>query len=86
MGRKPPERSSSRFFGVPSPRVPWAAALPLLFWFAAASVAQGVLGPEGGRAGPKLEQMLERRGAEPQTQPERSHEDDALEPWELVRV
>lgn len=63
-----------------------AAAVPFLLWLAAASLAQGVLEPAGGRGAPGLEQRLERRGAQPQTQPEQSHEDDALEPWELVKV
>jgi len=60
-------------------------------WVIAAWLAEGVVGPDIGRAGRKLEERIEMQlkggGAPlpPPKQPERSHE-DSIEPWELVRV
>ncbi|HEY8088918.1 MAG TPA: hypothetical protein VIF09_13760 [Polyangiaceae bacterium] len=62
----------------------------LASWAAAVSVVQsvGAEGIEGPRR--ELEERIEHqlRGvtAPPQAQPERSHEDESLEPWELVSV
>jgi hypothetical protein len=58
---------------------------------AAASLAQVLLEPEIGfaawRLEQRIEQQLERRGAPaPEKQPERSHEIEAIDPWELVCV
>jgi hypothetical protein len=60
-------------------------------WVVAASVAQAVLDPDIERAVRRLEQRLEqqldRHGAVPaDQQPERSHELESIEPWELVGV
>jgi hypothetical protein len=61
-------------------------AAALTAWMGAASLAQGLFGVDVGHAGPFLEQQLQRKGAPPKPQPQRSHEDDSYEPWELVRV
>lgn len=84
MGRKPG-----------SGRKPWVmAAGALASWLAAASLAQGLWGADIGRAVHQLDERIERfldreacpaQGPE-QPSPARSHEDDALEPWELVSV
>jgi hypothetical protein len=58
----------------------------LAAWMGAASLAQGLFGVDVGHAGPVLEQQLKRKGTPPQPQPQRSHEEDSYEPWELVRV
>jgi len=59
-------------------------------WAAAVSVAQAVLGPEIGRAAEKVEERMELqlRGlrAPPDPLPERSHEEESIQPWELVSV
>jgi hypothetical protein len=59
-------------------------------WTAAVSVAQGLLGPEIGRAAQHVEERIELqlRGlrAPPDPLPERSHEEESIEPWELVSV
>jgi hypothetical protein len=59
-------------------------------WAAAVTVAQTVLGADLARAAEEVEERIElqlrglRTPAEPQ--PERSHEDESFEPWELVSV
>jgi hypothetical protein len=59
-------------------------------WAAVVTVAQGLLGADLARAAEDVEERIElqlrgrRAPAEPQ--PERSHEDESLEPWELVSV
>jgi hypothetical protein len=59
-------------------------------WAAVVTVAQTVLGPDLARAADEVEQRIELklRGlrAQPNPQPERSHEDESYEPWELVSV
>jgi len=59
-------------------------------WMAAITVAQTVLGPDLARAAEEVEQRIELRlrglRAPPAPQPERSHEDESFEPWELVSV
>jgi hypothetical protein len=59
-------------------------------WAAALSVAQAVGGAAIGHATHELEQRIEQqlRGAPspPEASPQRSHEDESLEPWELVSV
>ena len=59
-------------------------------WMAAITVAQTVLGPDLARAAEEVEQRIELRlrglRAPPVPQPERSHEDESFEPWELVGV
>jgi hypothetical protein len=60
-------------------------------WVVAASIAQALLEPDIERAARRLEQRLEQRlerhGAGPsEQQPERSHEVESIEPWELVGV
>jgi hypothetical protein len=59
-------------------------------WVAVLSVAQAVLGPELAGAAKEVEERIELqlRGlrAPPDPQPERSHEDESFEPWELVSV
>jgi hypothetical protein len=57
---------------------------------AAITVAQAVLGPDLARAAEQVEERIElqlrglRAPADPL--PERSHEDESFEPWELVSV
>ncbi len=74
MGRKPPQQHLH------------AARLlsGLVVWAGAALIAQGLcsVGARGGG----LEERLEKARHAPQVQPERSHEADAIEPWELVKV
>jgi len=59
-------------------------------WAAAVTVAQAVLGADLARAAEEVEERIElqlrglRAPAEPQ--PQRSHEGESLEPWELVSV
>ena len=71
---------------------PWRVRLgvALTSWVAAVTVAQALLGPDLGRAAGEVEERIEQqlRGlrAPPDPQPERSHEDESLEPWELVSV
>ena len=59
-------------------------------WAAAVSVSQAVLGPEIGRAARHVEERIELqlRGlrAPPDPAPERPHDEESIEPWELVRV
>ena len=75
MGRKRPG-SSARI------------AATLAMWTAAASLSQGLFGADFGRAGRALEQQLERKTSPPSLdpQPQRSHESESYEPWELVKV
>jgi hypothetical protein len=78
MGREPAARWLRR--GA------WVAS-----WIVAALITQGLLEPEIGTAAKRLEQrleqQLERHGApSPEKQPERSHEVESIEPWELVGV
>jgi hypothetical protein len=62
-------------------------------WVVAASLAEGTLGADIGRAGHKLEKRIEMQlklkgGARlpsPAQPTERSHE-DSIEPWELIGV
>jgi hypothetical protein len=71
---------------------PWLVRLGVAVasWAVAVSVAQVLLGADIGRAAQQLEERIELqlRGlhipADPP--PERSHEDESLEPWELVSV
>ena len=59
-------------------------------WAAVVTVAQTVLGPDLTHAADEVEQRIELklRGlqTQPNPQPERSHEDESYEPWELVSV
>jgi hypothetical protein len=60
-------------------------------WMGAASLAQGLLGADLARGARELEERIEMRlrgqraPVEPQP-PDRSPQDEAFEPWELVRV
>lgn len=60
-------------------------------WVGAASLAQGLLGADVGRGARELEERIQMRlrgqaaPIEPQA-PDRAPQDDALEPWETVRV
>jgi hypothetical protein len=66
--------------------------LAVAFWGAALGSSQALLGGDVGRAVRELEQRIEMRvrgagaPAPPQSQPPRSHEQDSVEPWELVSV
>ena len=67
------------------------AAIAVATWVGAASVAQGVLGADLARGARRIElrieEQIEHRGAQPPAeQPERSHELESFEPWELVSV
>jgi hypothetical protein len=67
------------------------AGLSFGSWMAAASLAQALFGTEIGgvlqRLEERIEQQLEHRGCPAQdAQPERSHEEESIEPWELVSV
>jgi len=67
------------------------AALGVAAWMVAASIVQGVLGPDIGSAGRRIQQgieeRLERHGAPaPLEEPPSTHEVESLEPWELVGV
>ncbi len=69
----------------------WARfAAGLAVWLAVAALAQGLdddFRPSVPSLEEQLEEQLERKNdPQPQMQPERSHEDDALPPWELVDV
>jgi hypothetical protein len=60
-------------------------------WMGAASLAQGLLGADLGRGARELEERIEMRlrGQSAPTEvqpPDRSPQDEAFEPWELVRV
>jgi hypothetical protein len=59
-------------------------------WAAAVTVAQAVLGADLARAAEEVEERIELQlrglGAPADLQPARSHEDESLEPWELVSV
>jgi hypothetical protein len=60
-------------------------------WVVAASITQGLVGPDFGRAARPIEERIEERllrhGAPPpEQQPEHSHEVESIEPWELVGV
>jgi hypothetical protein len=71
---------------------PWLVRLGVAVtsWVAAITVAQAVLGPDLARAAEQVEERIElqlrglRVPANPL--PERSHEDESFEPWELVSV
>jgi hypothetical protein len=71
---------------------PWLVPLGVAVasWAAAVSVAQTVLGPEIEQAAHQVEERIElqlrglRTPADPL--PERSHEEESIEPWELVCV
>jgi hypothetical protein len=57
----------------------------------AASIAQGLVGGDIAGAARQFEERIEerllRRGAPaPEQQPQRSHEVESIEPWELVSV
>jgi hypothetical protein len=78
MGRKPAERWMRRGAAVAS-------------WVVAASIAHGLVGADLGRAARDIEERIEehllRHGAPPpEQQPQRSHEVESIEPWELVSV
>jgi hypothetical protein len=64
--------------------------LAVAAWGAALGLAQATLGGDLARAVHELEQRIELRvrgiAAPAEPQPERSHEDESLEPWELVSV
>jgi hypothetical protein len=67
------------------------AAIAVATWVVAASVAQGLLGADIARAARRVEQRIqeriERRVPPPSDpQPQRTHELEAIEPWELVSV
>jgi hypothetical protein len=60
-------------------------------WVAAASLAQSLFGPQIARRAERLEQRIEqqierRSSPPPDPQPQRSHEEESFEPWELVSV
>jgi hypothetical protein len=59
-------------------------------WALAVSFAQGVLGPDIERAAHQVEEQFELQlrglGAPADPLPERSHEEESIEPWELVSV
>jgi hypothetical protein len=71
---------------------PWLVRLGVAVasWAAAVSIAQAVLGPEIEQAAHQVEERIElqlrglRTPADPL--PERSHEEESIEPWELVSV
>ena len=71
---------------------PWLVRLGVAVasWAVAVSVAQAVLGADIGRAAHQLEERIELqlRGLRvpEERSPERSHEDESFEPWELVSV
>jgi hypothetical protein len=71
---------------------PWLVRLGVAVtsWAAAVSVAQTVLGADLGRAAQEVEERIELqlRGLQAPSgaQPERSHESECIEPWELVSV
>ncbi|HEY8040631.1 MAG TPA: hypothetical protein VIF15_12585 [Polyangiaceae bacterium] len=60
-------------------------------WVVSVSVAQALAGADIGRAVQRVEEQIEMQlrgpGAPAQEpQPQRSHEDESIEPWELVSV
>jgi hypothetical protein len=59
-------------------------------WALALAVAQEVLGADVGRSARELEQRIELRFKAPEAAPDRaparSHDEESLEPWELVGV
>jgi hypothetical protein len=65
-------------------------ALAVASWGAALGLAQATLGGDLGRAVHELEQRIELRvrgvTAPAEPPPERSHEEESFEPWELVSV
>jgi hypothetical protein len=64
-------------------------AVAVAAWFGAVSVAQIFVGPELDHAARSIEHRIEeklRAPANRERQPERSHEEEAIEPWELVGV
>jgi hypothetical protein len=71
---------------------PWLVLLGVAVasWAAAVSISQAVLGPEIGRAARHVEERIELqlRGlrAPPDPLPERTHDEESIEPWELVSV
>jgi hypothetical protein len=73
-------------------RSPWPVRLGVAVasWGAAVTVAQTQLGADIGRAAHDADQRIELqlRGlrAPPPPQPERSHEDECIESWELGSV
>jgi hypothetical protein len=73
-----------------SARHPWRLGLALASWLLAALAAQGPLGGEIAGAARQFEQRIQLRFESvtptPDAQPARSHDDESLDPWELVRV
>jgi hypothetical protein len=59
-------------------------------WMVALTVAQALLGGDLARAAEEVEERIELqlRGVQPSPdpQPARSHEEESIEPWELVSV
>jgi hypothetical protein len=69
----------------------FGATIAVATWLVAASVAQGVLGADIARAAQRVEQRIQERierrvPPPPDSQPQRTHELEAIEPWELVSV
>jgi hypothetical protein len=79
MGRDPGARWMRR-----------GATIAVATWVVAASAAQGLLGADIARAARRVEQRIEerieRRPPPLDSQPQRTHELEAIEPWELVSV
>jgi hypothetical protein len=71
-------------------RWPVRLGVAVASWVAAVSVAEVALGEDLGRAAQEIEERIELRlrgsRAPTQVEPERSHEEESIEPWELVRV
>jgi hypothetical protein len=72
---------------------PWTRfGLAAASWVTVAWLAQGAVGADIGRAGQRLEDRIEMqlRGGgglmQPPPQPQRTHDDSPIEPWELVSV
>jgi hypothetical protein len=73
----------------------WRLGLAVALWSAVIGGVQAVVGAEIGRAARELEEKIEQRvrgiaapdpPGEGGKSPERSHDDESLQPWELVSV
>jgi hypothetical protein len=74
----------------------WRLGVAVALWGAVVGSVQAVAGAEIGRAARELEERIEQRvrgiaAPDPQPgeggkSPERSHDDESLQPWELVSV
>ena len=70
---------------------PLRRSAALACWVAAASMAQALLAGDIGRAIHEVERRIEMQlegvpAPTDEPQPPRSHEDESIEPWELVSV